>query len=174
MIGLEWRDKLRAPLIAALVTLAPGLLGLITGHLLLFPSLAPSAVLQAHSPEHPSSRPYNLIVSHLLGMGVAFFMVWILGLAHAPSVFQVHHLSGARVAAAVLAIFLGTLLEMRLGAVHAPAASTTLLVALGSFPLSWLSAGLISAGVLVTAGLGEAGRRYQLIRRSRAFPTATR
>ena len=167
MIGLDWRVKVRPPLVAALVTLAPGLLGLITGRLLLFPSLAPSAVLQAHSPEHASSRPYNLIVSHLLGMGVAFMMVWMLGLAHSPSVFQVHRLSAARVAAAVLAVFLGTLLEIVLGAPHAPAASTTLLVALGSLPLGWPSAGLITAGVLVTAGVGEAGRRYQLLRRAR-------
>jgi HPP family len=159
------RQIFRSPLTAALVTLVPGILGLISGQLLLFPSLAPSAVLQAHDPHAPSSRPYNVVVSHLVGMVTAYLMVWFFDLSHSPSVFTVGHLSPARVAAAVLAVLLGTLFEVLLRATHAPAASTTLLVALGSFSPSWHSATVITAGVLATAAAGEVGRQLQPSRR---------
>jgi len=161
-------DLLWSPIAASLVLLAPGLLALLTGRLLLFPSLAPSAVLQSHRPDDPSSRPYHVIVSHLVGMGAAMLVVWLLGLSRAPSVFQLHHVGAARVAAAVLAIALGTLLELLLRASHAPAASTTLLVALGSFPPTWSSAGLIAGGVLATAATGEVARRLRMISSSTA------
>ena len=87
---------LRSPLTAALVTLVPGVLGLVSGQLLLFPSLAPSAVLQAHDPQAPSSRPYNVVVSHLVGMLTAYLMVWLFDLSHAPSVFTVGSLKIGR------------------------------------------------------------------------------
>jgi hypothetical protein len=155
-------DLLWSPIAAALVLLAPGVLALLTGRLLLFPSLAPSAVLQAHRPNDPTSRPYHVVVSHLVGMGAAMLLVWTLGLSNAPSVFELHRVGLARMAAAVLAIALGTLLELLLRASHAPAASTTLLVALGSFPPTWGSAGLITGGVLATVVAGEAARRLRL------------
>ncbi|HEU4697813.1 MAG TPA: HPP family protein [Gemmatimonadales bacterium] len=142
--------------------LAPGLAALATGQLLLFPSLAPTAVLQAHAPAHPSARYYNIIVSHVVGMAAAFFAVWLFGVADAPSVFAAHAVSAGRVGAAVLAVALGTYLEMRLHAHHAPAAATTMLVALGSFPATLHSALMIVVGVLVVAAAGEAGRRLHL------------
>jgi len=151
-----------SPIAASLVLLAPGLLALVTGRLLLFPSLAPSAVLQAHRPDDPSSRPYHVIVSHLVGMAAAMLLVWLLGLSQTPSVFELHRVGLARVAAAVLAIALATLVELVLRASHAPAASTTLLVALGSFPPTWSSAGLIAAGVLTTVAAGEVARRLRM------------
>lgn len=153
---------LRQAAVVGLVLLAPGLVALATGEPLLFPSLAPTAVLQAHAPAHPWARYYNIIVSHLVGMAAAFFAVALFGLAQAPSVFAVGSVSPARVGAAVLAVALGTFLEMRLAAHHAPAAATTMLVALGSFPATLHSAAIIAAGVLVVAAAGEAGRRLHL------------
>jgi hypothetical protein len=64
-------DAIISPLVAAGITALPGLLALASGQVLLFPSLGPSAVMQAHSPEHRSSRFYNVVVSHLAGLAAA-------------------------------------------------------------------------------------------------------
>jgi hypothetical protein len=86
-------EPLWAPLIAGLITLIPGLLGLATGFVLLFPSLGPTALMQAHTPDHPAARLYNIIVSHLCAMLIGFALVLALGLAQTPSVFELHRLS---------------------------------------------------------------------------------
>jgi len=135
-------DDVWTPVAAALVVAVPGLAGLATGRLLLLPSLAPTALMQAHSADDPSAGLRNVVLSHLLGLGSAFAAVALLGMARAPSVFEVGALSGPRVAAAVLAVALAAALEMLLRVSHPPAASTTLLAALGSFPATtrWSSA----------------------------------
>lgn len=146
-------------LLAALATLVPGILAFISGTVLLFPSLGPTAVMMAQSPEHASSRPYNAIVAHLLGLGVAFASVYAFGIASAPSVFTAHSVSAARVGAAVVAIAVGTALELLLRAAHPPAASTTLLAALGSFHPTLHDASLVVIGLLSTVAAGELARR---------------
>ena len=151
-----------SPLVAAGVTALPGLVAIASGQVLLFPSLGPSAVMQAHSPEHHSSRFYNVVVSHVVGLAAADLSVLVLGLARAPSVFQLHTVTAARVAAAVLAIALGTAVEISLDAMHPPAASTTLLVALGSFRPTLHDAALVIIGVLIVASAGEAVRQLRL------------
>src|SRR3954466_14390358 len=45
-----------APLVGGLLTLIPGLIGLAAGNPWLFPSLGPTAFLQAANPQQPSSR----------------------------------------------------------------------------------------------------------------------
>ena len=152
-------DLVWAPLVTALLTLAPGLVGIATGRILLFPSLGPSAFLQANQPEHPSSRFYNVVVSHLVGLGAAFVAVSLFGIAYAPSVFEMKQLTGDRVAAATLAVALAALAEKLLRAPHPPAASTTLLAALGSFHPTVRDATSVAFGVLVVAVLGELFRR---------------
>lgn len=116
----------------------------------------------AHSPRSPYSRVYNIIVAHLIGMCAAYLAVVIFGIGHAPSVFAVHRVDGARVAAAVLAIAIGTAGELLAHAAHPPAASTTLLVALGSFKLSWHDASLIIIGVVIVTVAGEVVRVARL------------
>jgi HPP family protein len=163
-------DAIISPLVAAGITALPGLLALASGQVLLFPSLGPSAVMQAHSPEHRSSRFYNVVVSHLAGLAAADVCVLVFGLAHAPSIFQLHAVTAARVAAAVLAIALATAAEIVLRATHPPAASTTLLVALGSFRPTLHDGALIAIGVLIVATAGEAVRRARLRSRGTADP----
>ena len=51
-------DLLWEPLSGGLLVLVPGLLGLLTGNVWLFPSLGPTAYLQAANPQHESARPY--------------------------------------------------------------------------------------------------------------------
>jgi hypothetical protein len=152
-------DAVWTPLAVATLTLIPGLVGLATGRILLFPSLGPTALLQAHTPEHPSARPYNVIVSHLAALGAGFAAVTAFGLATAPSVFEAGRLSPERLGAAVVAAALAVLIELLLRASHPPAASTTLLVALGSFKPTVRDATAVVLGVLIVAAAGELVRR---------------
>jgi hypothetical protein len=155
-------EKLWSPIVVGLIVLVPGLAALATGRVLLFPSLGPSALHQAHTPEDPSSRFYNVVVSHVLGLFVGFGAIYAFGLATTPSVFEVGHISPARVGAAVVAVVVSALLELVLRASHPPAASTTLLVALGSFKPVARDAIAVIAGVLLVALVGEAFRRWRL------------
>lgn len=155
-------DAAWSPLASGVSMLAIGLVGLASGTLLLFPSLGPSAVMQAHSPSEPNAKPYRVVVGHLGGMASAYLAVAIFGLATAPSVFEMHHLSLARVGASVLGVSLAMLLEIVLHSTHPPAASTTLLIALGSFKLTAHDAATVIAGVLAVTVVGEALRQWRL------------
>ena len=160
-------DAAITALLVGLVVLVPGLLGLATGRILLFPSLGPTALLQAHTPEHPSARPYPVIVSHLVALAAGMGAVLAFGLADAPSVFEARALAPARVAAAVAAVVAAVLVEILLRASHPPAASTTLLVALGSFRPNARDVAAVVLGVLVVAAVGEVARRLRLRLRGR-------
>ena len=157
---------LHTALISAAITAVPGAVALLTGQLLLFPSLGPTAVMLSYEPEHRSARMYNVIVSHIGGLLCGFACVMLFGVAHAPSVFHSRVLSVPRVSAAVVAVLLAVLLELVLDAAHPPATATTLLVALGSFRPTWHDGLTVVAGVLVVAMAGELGRLLQ--RRARA------
>lgn len=157
-----WPGALWSASASGLVVLVAGLFALVTGNVLLFPSLGPTAVMMAHSPSLSASRPYNAIVSHVLGLAVAFLAVSLFHIASAASVFDVHSVSAARVGAAVVAIAVSAGLEILLHAGHPPAASTTLLAALGSFHPTVHDTLLVVAGVLITVGAAEPLRRYRL------------
>jgi HPP family protein len=137
-----------APAAAAAALAVPATLAVVTHSLVLFASRGPTAVAAAHEPQHPSSRIYNVLVSHAIGTAAAFAVVAAPGLQTAPSVFAAGDVSLRRAVAAVLAIAVGTACEIQLRAAHAPAASTTLLVALGSFHPTLHDAVLIASGVV--------------------------
>jgi hypothetical protein len=153
--------------LAASVLVVPGIIAVATGQLLLFPSLGPTAVMQAHTPEHPGARPTHIIVGHLVGLSSAYLMVGLLGLSAAPSIFAVHTVSAQRALAAVLSILLATFLELAFRTSHPPAAATTLLVALGSFRPTLRDVASIIVGVLVVVVVGEAVRRLRLLLNAR-------
>jgi hypothetical protein len=138
--------------------LAVGLIGLAAGQPWLFPSLGPTAFLQAEKPGEPSARFYNTVVGHLVGLGAGLAAVWLLGASTAPGVLAAQELAPARVWAAVLSAVLTMIGLSLLRASHPPAAATMLLVALGGFEPTWKSAGTIVAGVLILAILGEGVR----------------
>ncbi len=142
--------------------LAAGAAALASHKLFLFASLGPTAALITHLPTQPSARPYSVFVSHAIGFGCGCLLVFAVGLAGAPSVFQTQQLSWARVGAAVLAVLLATLLELALSAQHPPAAATTLLVALGSFHPNWADTAAVLGGVLTVMVTAELLRRARL------------
>ena len=92
----------RSPIAAGVALLVPALLALALHHVVLFASLGPSAVMQAHHPRDRSSRFYSVVVSHLIGFVVGGIVVILLGIQQAPSVFQSGGVSGSRAAAAVI------------------------------------------------------------------------
>ena len=152
-------DLVWAPLAVSSLLLAVGLIGLAAGQPWFFPSLGPSAFLQAENPREKSSRFYNTVVGHLVGLGAGMAAVLLLGASSAPGVLATKELAPVRLWAAVLSAVLTMLGLSLLKATHPPAAATMLLVALGSFEPTWRSAGIVTAGVLLLAVLGE-GVRY--------------
>jgi len=150
------------PLASGLALLVPGVLAMLTHRLFVFASLGPTAVTIAQQPLQPAARSYNALLGHLLGLGSGYAMVFAFGLAHTPSVFVLHTVSDARVAASVLAVAIAMLLELRLNARHPPAASTTLLASLGSFHPTWYDTGLVIGGVLSVTLTAEILRRIRL------------
>lgn len=144
-----------APLASAVGVGVPGVIAFLTHHIILFASLGPTAVMAAQQPLLAATKPYNSIAGHMIGLGSGFFAVWVLGIAAQPSVFQAHAVSGPRVCAAVIAIAVAILFESLLKARHPPAASTTLLAALGSFRLDWTCTWEVLVGVVAVTAAGE-------------------
>jgi len=151
----EW---IWAPLSVGGLLLAVGLIGLGAGQPWLFPSLGPTAFLQAEEPEKAASRFYNTVVGHLVGLVAGVVAVLLLTDAGTPSVLGDKILVPARVWAAVLSGVLTMLGLSFLKASHPPAAATMLLVALGGIEPTWWGAGMVLAGVLIVAVLGEGVR----------------
>lgn len=143
------------PLASSVAIGLPGLIGFLAHRLILFASLGPTSVMMTQQPLLASTKPYNTIVGHMIGLGSGFFAVWALGIAGQPSVFMEHAVSGPRVCAAVVAVAIAIALEFILNAKHPPAASTTLLTALGSFRLDWTDTWEVLAGVVAVTVAGE-------------------
>jgi hypothetical protein len=88
-------------------------------------------------------------------------LVWSLGLSSTPSVFDQPLISWSRVGAAGLSLALAIALESLANVHHPPAASTTLLLALGSFRPTWHDGATILAGVVVVTLAAELFKRLR-------------
>lgn len=152
-------DAVWGPTAVGGLLLAVGLIALAAGQPWLFPSLGPTAFLQAEQPSQRSSRFYNTVVGHLVGLAAGVAAVLLLGASAAPGVMAAGDLTPVRLWAAVLSAVLTMPALALLKASHPPAAATMLLVALGGLPPTWRTAGTVAAGVLILAALGE-GVRY--------------
>lgn len=150
-----------SPLAAGLLMAIVGGSAWLAGIPWLIPSLGPTAYLQAENPAHPSSRFYNTVVGHLLGVGSGLVALTVFNAWNSPSVLVDHQLVLSRVGAAALALLLTLLLTLLLKASHAPAGATTLLIALGAIRTkSDLMNALI--GIVVVAICGEGLRQLRL------------
>lgn len=149
------------PLAAGVAIVLPGALAVWSHELLLFGSLGPTAALMVRDPGHPAADWYNAVVGHALGMLSAFATVWLLGLSSAPSIFDQHAVSWIRVSAAGLSLAVAIALERLASVQHPPAASTTLLVALGSFKPTWHDGAMILTGVAAVTLAAELLKRLR-------------
>ena len=154
----EW---IWAPLSAMLLTAVVGATGYWAGLPWLFPSLGPTIFLQVHKPGQSSAKLYNVVVGHAAGIVAAIVGVLILGAGSAPPVLSSNELSWPRIWASVIAMGATLLIQVPLKASHPPAAATALLVSLGGFSLAWRDMGVLTAGILIVALLGEGLRRLR-------------
>ncbi len=154
--GAAW-----GPFSVAISILTVGLLSVLTAQPWLIPSLGPTAYIQAENPEHPTTRFYNTVVGHFVGLASGFFSVILFNALNEPAVLTDKRLVLPRLLAAVLAMILTVGIAPVLRASHPPAAATTLLVALGSLktPQDALN---VMIGVLIVAAVGEVLRRVRL------------
>lgn len=154
-------DWLWAPLAAALIILCVGLLALWVGQPWLFPSLGPTALMQAHVPTHRTARIYNVVIGHIMGITAGVLGVLVAGARLDPAVTLTHMLLPAQIWAAVIAVIATLLLQEAARASHPPAASTALLIAVGGFHVTVRDMMIILAGVLLVGLIGEPLRRLR-------------
>jgi HPP family len=135
-------------------------IGWATHQPLVYASLGPTAYEQVARPNDKSSRPFNVVVGHLIGLASGFIAAAVCGAFDAPKVASAGFVPGVRVWAIALAVALtaaGTLLAK---ARQPAATATSLLVALGAMQTA-RDAGAIVAGIVLIAVLGEPVRRIR-------------
>jgi hypothetical protein len=146
----------------AVVLAATGAFGFVAHQPWLFPSLGPTAVLQATPSEGRHAHPRSALVGHACGVICGCLSVLVVGARDAPGVIASGHLSVPRLAAAVIALASTTTAMVLLRSLHAPAAATTLLFAEGSYEVNARDVLLVLAGIALTVSMGEVlwiGRR---------------
>jgi hypothetical protein len=150
-----------SPLAAGSLVAMVGVVAWGAGQPWLIPSLGPTAYLQAETPAHPSSRFYNTLVGHLIGLMMGFVAVAVCAASTLPSPLLDHVLTLPRVWASALALLLTLLAALLLKTSHPPTGATTLLVALGAIRTTE-DAINAAIGVFLIASLGEVLRRIRL------------
>lgn len=155
-------DAIWSPIVAGLLLLAAGGIGLAFGEPWLFPSLGPSAYMQVATPRQRSANLYCTFVGHMAGMLSGVIAVLVTGSSAAPPVVADAVLTPTRLYAAVIALALTVLTGLLLRALHPPAAATTLLFALGSLGTTAHGITTLVVGVAIIAVLGETARLVRL------------
>jgi hypothetical protein len=151
-----------APLAASTLMLAVGLLALAAHQPWLFPSLGPTAFLQAELPDHRTASLRNVIVGHTIGVAMGILAVLLVGANESPSVLAAADVPPVRVLATVIAVGLTMTLELLVDCSHAPSVATTLLFSLGALAPTLHSVLAVLVGVVVVGVLGEGLRRIRL------------
>lgn len=124
----------------------------LTGALLVFPSLGPTAYLLFSDPLAPSASPRNTILGHGIGAAAGYGALVVFGLDDAGAA-EMMTVTAPRVwaAAASLAATSAAMVWLRLP--HPPAAATTLIVSLGVLhEVSDLAALMLAVILLVVQG----------------------
>lgn len=144
----------------AALLLAIGAIGWACGQPLVFASLGPTAYEQVDQPHAKSSRPYNVFIGHMIGLGAGFLAVYLFHAWNEPKVMSTGTVSATRLWTIVVAVLLTTLGTMLLKAKQPAATATALLVGLGSMQTA-RDALAIVAGVALITILGEPVRRLR-------------
>jgi hypothetical protein len=151
-----------APAAAGGLMLLAGALAVVFVQPLLFPSLGPTAFLQAHQARSKASGLYATLVGHGVGIASGYALVLLLSPPASTALFKTHELTAARMWASVAAVAITLFVQLLMRAYHPPAAATTLLITLGGFAVSWHAVVVIAVGVLVVGFAGEGLRRLRL------------
>lgn len=154
------RDLLIAPLSEAFLLAAAALAGFAAHQPLIFASLGPTAYEIVETPHRRSAQPYSVVVGHLIAIAGGYLALWATGAWTTPPV-SAHGVPLLRVASATLAAAFTVIVNLLLKAGQPAALSTTLLIALGLMQQP-RDAGILLAGVLIVAILGEPIRLLRL------------
>jgi len=126
----------------------------------IFPSLGPTAFLFFYRPMEPAASPRNAICGHAVGILCGYGALVLFGLNQNPSA-NLEGVALARIFCAGLALAATCAFMVLLNVIHPPAASTTLIVALGivTQPLDLLSlelavVALTAQGILINRAEG--------------------
>ncbi|MFB3891829.1 MAG: HPP family protein [Phycisphaerae bacterium] len=160
-------EPIWSPVMAGALVLLAGLLSFLLRQPWLFPSLGPTAFIQAHRPSSRTATLYSTIAGHTLGIAAGFGCVFLTGAVGAPSVAAIDHAVRSRVAASALAVGITMLGQVLLRAYHPPAAATTLIISLGVLHVTWRDGLGLVIGILVVAFTGELLRRLRVAARNR-------
>ncbi len=129
---------------------------------LLVPSLGSAIFLQTLTPKEPSARVWNTLVGQLAGAASGFAAIFVFAAEQSPSFMTDHRLLFSRVLAALVAVFLTSVLQQVLKATSAAGGATALVVALGAETATAAGAARLVAGILLVTLLGETARRFIL------------
>jgi hypothetical protein len=143
------------------------ILGWIARAPLVFASVATTGYQQIAKPQEPSSRPYAVVVGHLIGLGSGFLALAIFGAWSAPKIMQSGFVAPPRIGAILVAALLTAALTVVVKAQQPASTATALLVASGAMQTG-RDAIAIVVGVILLTLLGEPMRRARL----RAGPPA--
>jgi hypothetical protein len=155
-------ERLWPPLAAGLLMLVVGAVAYATSQPFLYPSLGPTAFLQAEFPFHRTSQFRDTSLGHLIGIAAGLAAVFILDARSEPHLDVGMRLPPRRIAAAALTVTLVILLQLLFKISNPPSAGTGLLFALGFFQPRIVDVVEVLAGVLFMASFGALIRHYRL------------
>lgn len=95
-------DEVQASFWEGGLLLIVGLLGLAAQMPLLLASLGPTAYEQTEMPHLRSSRPYNVVIGHMVALAAGFLAIALVHAWNAPKVLSAGQLTSARVWACVI------------------------------------------------------------------------
>jgi HPP family len=144
---------IRVGALAGVTILVIGMAGQVTGWLLVTSTLGPTAYFLFVHRRHRWSSMRNAVTGHSVGLGAGLAGLWLTGNWHVGGAFYPR---GLPIAFAVaIAVALTLIILTAVGIHHPPAASTTVLVAVGlaapGRPLAGLVLGLVALFVLALA-----------------------
>jgi hypothetical protein len=155
-------ERLWPPLAAGLLMLVVGAAAYATSQPFLYPSLGPTAFLQAEFPFHRTSQFRDTTFGHLIGIASGLAAVFILGARSEPQLDISMRLPPRRIGAAALTVTLVIILQLVFNISNPPSAGTGLLFALGFFQPRLIDVVEVLAGVLFMASFGALIRHYRL------------
>ncbi len=129
----------------------------------IFPSLGPSTFLCFYSPSSPMASPRNMVLGHAIGAGVGF-CVYKLSILLLPE--SISSSSMIMFLDPAIALGIAGMVMVITGILHPPAASTTMIAAMGLMP-NWYETLVVVGAVAMIAAQGYimhtlAGIRYPL------------
>lgn len=151
----------RAAVLSALGLVFIALIGAIAHQPLLFPSLGPTIFVITLAPNEPTARFLNIIIGHSIGILSALITIPVIGLVLYQFPNSEMSTQLAYGLSAALAVSLTVMLQVKIRALHPPAAATTMLLVLGGVRAEWPAIMYVMGSIIFVAVYGELIRFLQ-------------